>query len=164
MIKIGVISDTHIPERSKGLPKQVGEAFKNVDMIIHAGDLVELNVLEQLKKICPNVKAVYGNMDPEEVRLKLPEKELLKIGKYTIGVMHGYGAPQNLVDLLTASFKQDKVDIIIFGHSHNSMNQKIGNILFFNPGSAVDKVFSSYTSCGIIEVNDEIKAKIVKIQ
>lgn len=164
MTKIGVISDTHIPERGGDLPAEVAEAFKGVDMIIHAGDFVDLSVWEQLKKICPNVLGVWGNMDPENVRKKLPEKELIKIGRYTIGVMHGYGPPHNLVELLTSSFKQDNVDVIIFGHSHNPMNQKIGNILFFNPGSAVDKIFSSYTSCGIIEVNDEAKAMIIKIK
>ena len=164
MTKIGVISDTHIAQRDKALPAEVLEAFKGVDMIIHAGDLVDLDVLGQLKKICPQVKAVWGNMDPEIVKQKLPEKEIIRVGKYTIGLMHGYGAPHNLVELLTSSFKQEDPDIIIFGHSHSPMNQRIGKTLFFNPGSAADKTFSSDTSCGIIEVNDEIKASIIKIK
>ncbi len=164
MTKIGVISDTHIPERGKELPAQVLEAFKGVDMIIHAGDFVGLEVLERLKEICPNVKGVWGNMDPEELRKKLPEKVVIKIGRHTIGVMHGFGAPNKLVELLSASFKHDNVDVVIFGHSHDPMNRKIGRTLFFNPGSAVDKAFSSYASCGIIEVNDQIKARIIKIK
>ena len=164
MTKIGVISDTHLPQRGMELPAEVMEAFKGVDMIIHAGDLVDLNVLEQLRKICPHVKAVWGNMDPEKVRMKLPEKELIKSGKYTIGVIHGFGAPHNLVEILTSAFKQDNVDVIIFGHSHSPMNQRIGKILFFNPGSAADKIFSSQTSCGILEINDEIKGKIIEIK
>ncbi|MFH0763247.1 MAG: metallophosphoesterase family protein, partial [Candidatus Omnitrophota bacterium] len=134
-MKIAVISDTHIPERAAGLPPELLRAFQGVDMIIHAGDLAELKVLDVLKKACPNVKAVWGNMDSQELRRRLPEKQIIKIGKHTIGLMHGYGAANNLIDNLKSSFKEDKVDLIIFGHSHRAMNQKIGEILFFNPGS-----------------------------
>jgi len=64
---------------------------------------------------------------------------------------------------LTEAFKNDKVDLIIFGHSHCGLNEKKGGILFFNPGSATDKVFAPYNSYGIIEINDKIKATIIRI-
>lgn len=162
-VKIGVISDTHIPERANEIPQKILDDFKNVDMIIHAGDLVDLSVLEKLKSVCSNIKAVWGNMDPEEVRKKIPEKEILQIGKHRIGIMHGYGAPNNLVQHLSSIFKDDKVDMVIFGHAHYSVNEKIGGILFFNPGSATDKVFAPYNSYGIIEINDKIEARIIKL-
>ncbi len=162
-MKIGVISDTHIPDRAGDIPVEILEEFKNVDMIIHAGDLVDLGVLDKLKSICSNVKAVWGNMDPEGVRRKLPEKEVLKVGNYKIGVMHGYGMPDKLTDLLASHFKNDNVNLIIFGHSHSSLNEKRGGILFFNPGSPTDKIFSLYNSYGIIEINDKIEAKIIKL-
>jgi uncharacterized protein len=162
-MKIGVISDTHIPERAEELPPELLEAFRGIDMIIHAGDLSELRVLDTLKKICPNVKAVWGNMDPQEIRDRLPEKEIIKIGKYAIGLMHGYGAPNNLIDNLKSAFKEDRVEVIIFGHSHRAFNQKIGGVIFFNPGSPLDKIFSDYTSYGIIEINGGIKTKIIRI-
>jgi hypothetical protein len=162
-MKIGIIADTHIPDRAKEIPKKILEDFKNTDMIIHAGDLVDLGVLGKLKAICKNVIAVWGNMDPYEVREKLPEKEIIKVGKYKIGVMHGYGVPGNLINLLTSVFKNETLDIIIFGHSHYSVNEKKAGILFFNPGSPTDKIFSPYNSYGIIEINDEIKAKIIKL-
>lgn len=162
-MKIGVISDTHIPDRAKELPQEVLESFKDVDMIIHAGDILNLSVLEQLKTICKNVKAVWGNMDPYELRKKLPEKEIIKVGNYKIGLMHGYGHPSKLIDLLSKEFKDDRVDIIIFGHSHSGLNEKKGNILYFNPGSATDKVFSLYNSYGIIEINDKIESKVIRL-
>ena len=162
-MKIGVISDTHISDKSKNIPQEILEEFKNVDMIIHAGDLVDLNVLDQLKNVCSNVKAVWGNMDPEEVRKTLPQKEVLQIGNHKIGIMHGYGSPNNLIELLTSAFKDDKVDLIIFGHSHSGLNEKKGGILFFNPGSPMDKIFAPYNSYGIIEINDKIKARIIRI-
>lgn len=140
-MKIGVISDTHIPDRAKYIPKEILQEFRNVGMIIHAGDFIDLSVLKELKNFCSNVKAVWGNMDPMEVRKELPQKEILKIGNYKIGIMHGYGAPNNLIDLLTSNFKDNFVDIIIFGHSHSAFNEKRSGILFFNPGSPTDKVF-----------------------
>ena len=162
-MKIGVISDTHISGESKNIPQKILEEFKNVDMIIHAGDLADLSVLDKLKGICAKVIAVRGNMDPEEVKKILPEKEIIQVGNHKIGLMHGHGAPANLVELLTSVFKNDKVDLIIFGHSHSGINEKRNNILFFNPGSPTDKVFAPYNSYGIIEINGGIKARIVKI-
>lgn len=162
-IRIGVISDTHIPDRTAGIPQKILDGFKNVDMIIHAGDLVELSVLQDLKSVCKKVIAVYGNMDSPETREKLPEKEIIKAGKYKIGVIHGYGHPAKLVELVGQQFKGDDVDVIIFGHSHLPFNEKRGGILYFNPGSATDKIFSPYNSYGIIELNDTIEAQIIKI-
>lgn len=162
-MKIGVIADTHIPDREKEIPHQILEAFKSVDMIVHAGDLVELGVLDKLRSVCKNVNAVWGNMDPYEVRKELPEKQVIKMGNYRIGIMHGWGHPSKLVELLSAIFKKDEVDLIIFGHSHNAFNEKIGNVIYFNPGSPTDKSFALYNSYGIIEINDKIEAKIIKI-
>ncbi len=162
-MRIGVISDTHIPERAKVIPQAILEDFKNVDMIIHVGDLVELSVMDKLSAVCKNVLAVYGNMDPYEVRKKLPEREIIKIGKYKIGIMHGNGVPFRLIEFLRQAFKNDEVDLIIFGHSHKPLFEKNGDILFFNPGSPTDKIFSPYNSYGIIEINDKIEAKIIRV-
>jgi len=163
MTRIGVISDTHIPDRASQIPGQIIEDFKNVDMVIHVGDLVDLSVIEQLRSVCKEVIAVWGNMDPYEVREQLPEKEIIKVGSHRIGIMHGFGAPGRLIDFLTEKFKNDAVDIIIFGHSHLPFNEKKGDILFFNPGSPTDKIFSTVNSYGIIEVNDTVNAKIVEV-
>ncbi len=162
-MKIGVISDTHISDREKDIPQQVLDAFKKVDMVIHAGDLVDLKVLDKLKSVCKDVRAVWGNMDPYEVRKDLPEKQIIEAGKYRIGVAHGYGPPNKIIDLVTEIFKKDNVDIIIFGHSHAAFNEKRGNTLYLNPGSPTDKMFSPWNSYGIIEINGKIEAKIIKI-
>lgn len=162
-MKIGVIADTHIPDREKEIPRQILEAFKDMDMVIHAGDFIDLSVLDKLKTVCKDVKAVWGNMDPYEVRKQLPEKEIVRVGNHKIGIMHGYGPPNGLIGLLGEIFKEEDVDIIIFGHSHSAVNEKRGDILYFNPGSATDKIFALYNSYGIIEINDKIKARIIKI-
>ena len=163
-MKIGVISDTHIPERAAEIPKKILSDFKNVDMIIHAGDIQEWSVLQALESACKNVVAVCGNMDSHEIRRKLKQKEIIKVGKKRIGVTHGMGAPAALIDHLERLFHDDKVDVVIFGHSHVATQEMKGGVLYFNPGSPTDKMFSPYNSYGIIEINDTaIKARIIKL-
>lgn len=160
-MKIGVISDTHIPERAPKIPPELFTIFKDVDLIIHAGDLACLDALEQLKKIAP-VKAVCGNMDTHEVQCTLPKKEILTIGKFKIGIFHGKGAPGRITSCAKEAFGE-KLDVVIFGHSHSPVCEKHGGTLFFNPGSPTDTMFAPYRSCGILEINDEIKATIVRL-
>ncbi len=162
-MKIGVISDTHLRDKNEFLPRKIEEAFGQVDMIIHAGDLLDVSVLEKLKKLCPHVVAVRGNMDPEPVRKILADKEILKIGKFKIGLTHGQGHPSGLPELILNMFKNDAVDAIIFGHSHNPTNEVKNGVLLFNPGSATDKIFAEYNSYGILEINDKIEGKIIRI-
>lgn len=162
-MKIGVISDTHIPVNADTIPKKVLEAFKSVDMVIHAGDLVDLSVIDILRHACKEVIAVAGNMDSQKVKTKLPEKQIITVGNCKIGITHGYGHPNSLIELTAKIFKNDNVNIIIFGHSHAAINEKKGNILYFNPGSPTDKVFAAYNSYGILEINDKIEGKIIKL-
>lgn len=162
-MKIGIVSDTHISGKSERLPKSMLDDFKTADMILHAGDLIDIDVLDELKQTCKDVHAVAGNMDSVQVKEKLNIKEIIPIGKYRIGLMHGWGNPAKLIEVLAEEFSRDKVDIIVFGHSHSPVNLKKSGILFFNPGSAMDKIFAPYNSYGILEINDKIEAKIVKL-
>jgi hypothetical protein len=161
-MKIGVISDTHIANKNEHVPAIILDVFRQMDMVFHAGDMVDLRVIDELKAACPKVLAVSGNMDPEAVRNKYPQKQIIEVAGYKIGLMHGCGAPLNLVDLLKCAFKEDKPNIIVFGHSHKPMNEFIDNVLFFNPGSATDFT-ADYNSYGIIELDKGINARIIKI-
>jgi uncharacterized protein len=163
MTRIGVISDTHISDKQHQIPEKIIEAFKSVDMVIHAGDILELSVLEALRRACKDVRAVAGNMDSEETKKILPEKEIITVGKYRIGIAHGYGHPAGLTGVMEKIFKDDTVDVIVFGHSHTPFNEKKGKVLYFNPGSPTDKIFAPFNSYGILEVNDTIKGKIIKL-
>ena len=154
-IIIGVISDTHISDQSDHLPGVVLDAFKRVDLIMHAGDIVSLGVIDELKKVCPKVVVVAGNMDQEPIKKKYPLKQVMEIFGYKVGLMHGAGSAGNLVELLKDAFKEDSCDLIIFGHSHKPMNEQIGRTLFFNPGSANDSAAES-NSYGIIELKDKM--------
>ncbi|MFH1613022.1 MAG: metallophosphoesterase family protein [bacterium] len=162
MKKIGIISDTHIPITASCLPCEILKAFQNVDLILHCGDLVDIKVLEDLKKLA-TVKAVAGNMDSQEVVSALPQKEIIEIEKVKIGLIHGKGSPDNLIDYVNSQFDND-IDIIVFGHSHQALSKKIKNKLYFNPGSPTDKRFAPYNSYGLIYIDSkEIKEKIIKI-
>jgi putative phosphoesterase len=162
-MKIGVISDTHLSPGNCKLPEKLISGLKGCDLIIHAGDLVDISVLDMLKKIS-KVEAVYGNMDERNVTSQLEDKKILNIQEKKICVMHGYGHPDKLVDILKNEFFSEKPDIIIFGHSHVPKNEYIDGTLFFNPGSATDTVFAPYRSYGIIEIDKgEIKAEIHKL-
>ena len=160
-MKILVLSDTHIPRVAPDLPEPVYAEIKGADMILHAGDFVDLDVLETLRKL-KKVHAVYGNMDSPELRRTLKDKEIVSAGKFRIGLIHGYGAPKDLMETVKAEFAN--VDVIVFGHSHTAMNVVKDGILFFNPGSPTDKIFASANTYGILEVTDKkIEGRIVAI-
>lgn len=160
-MRIGVISDTHIKASIKDLPKVIFEDFKKVDLILHAGDLVNIAVLDDLKKIA-QTKAVVGNMDFPEVERVLPKKETIQIGRFKVGLIHGYGAPDGLIERIKREFEPD-VNMIVFGHSHRPVNESRDGVLFFNPGSPTDKIFAPFNSYGIIEIDDKIKTTIIKL-
>jgi uncharacterized protein len=162
-MKIGVVADTHLSAKNLPLPSRLINGLKGVDMIVHAGDIVEMEVLDQLKTICPEVKAVAGNMDSEAVKWALPQKEIFNAGKFVIAVMHGWGPPAGLPELVLGELRDKKPDVIIFGHSHAPYNKKVSGVLLFNPGSVTDTVYAEYNSYGIIEIGRTIKARIVKI-
>lgn len=160
-MKIMVLSDTHIPRVAQDLPRKIYDEIAGVDMIMHAGDFVDAEVLTKLKKL-KKVCAVYGNMDPPELRRALNEKEILQAGKFKIGLIHGYGAPKELVDTVGGEFAN--VDAIVFGHSHSATNIVKGGVLFFNPGSPTDTIFASSNSYGILEIyDDKIEGRIIQL-
>lgn len=162
-MKIGVISDTHISGSADEIPSQIYDHFSGVDLILHAGDLLELRVLRELERIA-KVKGVYGNMDLPEVRKSLPFKEIINAGKFKIGLTHGLGPPIGLRRRVKKVFRGDEVDVIVFGHSHLPLNLMEKGILFFNPGSPTDRIFAPYRSCGILVVDSEVKGRIIRLK
>ncbi len=160
MLRIGVVADTH----SRELPKMMIKDFKSVDLIIHAGDFCDTPDYEALAGI-KQVKAVYGNMDTAAIRKIFPRRQIFKLGVFTVGLFHGEGPPKTILEKVKEEFQKDKVDIVIFGHSHQPLNQKEGNVLYFNPGSPNDTVFAPYCTYGILEIaNKDFSAKHVRIK
>lgn len=157
-MKIGVVSDTH----SQPLPRQMLEDFKTVDFIVHAGDFCSVAVLEELQKI-KEVKGVYGNMDEPAVRKLLPRRQLIACGGFTIGIFHGEGASAALLGVVQGEFKDAKVHCVIFGHSHQPLNEMRNHVLYFNPGSPTD-VVARYRGYGILEVGKNLSGQLIKVK
>ena len=137
-MRIGLISDTHIPSMSGELPYQVAEAFAGVDLILHAGDLHILPVLDDLEEIAP-VIAVRGNGDrlvPPDPRLK--DTYVLKVEGLFIGLTHALEYPETPWNSIEASMARDfggEVDVIVFGDTHVALVESYKGILLVNPGS-----------------------------
>ena len=152
-MKIAVLADTHV-NRLEHLPKKLIDALSTVDLIIHAGDFTDVRLLEELKRL-REVKAVHGNIDSRELKTVLPIKEIIEIGNKRIGITHGSGGPWGIEERVRKMFESDRIDIIIYGHSHRSQNKVINDILFFNPGKATD-------SFGILMINGGAKGEIIR--
>ncbi|GAA0324101.1 metallophosphoesterase family protein [Bacillus carboniphilus] len=155
-MKIGVISDTHMPKQAKQLPSHLLAGLNGVDLIIHAGDWTTLDVYHQLSSIAP-VKGVYGNVDPSEIKESFQSQLLLTILGKKIGVTHGHlGKKKTTPERAMDAFTSTHVDIVLFGHSHIPYHEKIGNTILFNPGSPTDKRFQPRYSYGILTIENEV--------
>lgn len=158
---IGLISDTHIPDRAKKLPKQVITTFKNVDLIIHAGDLTSLEVIDELEKIAPTI-AIQGNMD-RAAGIKLPNAKVIEIEDLKIGIAHGEVYPRADTQQLLYLARQLDVDILITGHSHQPKIEQNEGILLLNPGSPVVPRLADRTVM-LLEINNkDVDVEVVKI-
>lgn len=160
---IGLISDTHIPSRASRIPQEVFKAFEKADFIIHAGDLVELSVIDELEQIAP-VLAVHGNMDNAEVSGALPQIDSLKIYNWKIGVMHD---PNTLMGngKMKEIAKQNGFNVFVYGHTHSSSIKWEEEVLYINPGSPTNpSSIISKCSVALLKVTkSEIKPEIIHI-
>jgi putative phosphoesterase len=151
---VGIISDTHVPKRAMCIPKSVFEIFEKVDYIIHAGDLVELAVVDELETIAP-VLAVHGNMDGLEAANALPRFNSLRIFDWKIGVTHDQN---NLFGLNKPSENttEKEFDVFIYGHTHVADIKWEGTVLYINPGSPTDPLSVLVKpSVGLLKITKE---------
>ena len=161
-MKIAIISDTHIHDHVSKMQELINRYFKDADMIIHAGDYTTKGVVEILK-LSKNFVGVYGNNDGEAIREMLKEKEVIKISGYKIGVYHGHGT-KDTMDNAYDKFKNDKVDIIVFGHSHQPGIITKNKILMLNPGSINYRRKERWHSYIILNINrDEMSTELIYI-
>lgn len=160
---VGLISDTHIPKRAKCVPKRVFEIFETTDYIIHAGDLVDLSVIDELEQLAP-VLAVHGNMDSSQVSGALPRLNSLKVFDWKIGVMHDPNVVFGLGKMRELA-KENGFNVFVYGHTHVSSVKWEDKILYFNPGSPTDpSLFMSKPSVGLLKITKEtISPQIINI-
>jgi putative phosphoesterase len=140
--RIGVISDTHGLLRQEAMERLIG-----VDVIIHAGDVGNQEVLDELEQVAP-VFAVRGNMDRGEWAEKLSLNRLVEVGGIAIYVLHDL----EKLDIVPESAN---VSLVISGHTHRPMKERKADVLFLNPGSIGPRRFNKPLSSAMLEVGAE---------
>ncbi len=163
MVRIGVISDSHFISEKVKLPAKIIDVFKGVDRIFHAGDIISPRVLEQLSSIA-KVTAVRGNMDTNKSLLSLPEVVIEEIEGVKVGLIHGWGPPGGITDRIRQKFPPD-INCIIFGHTHQPMNEQIDGVYFFNPGASFDRIYSLFNSVGLLSLDKgKVHGEIIELE
>jgi putative phosphoesterase len=149
---IGVISDTHGLLRPEAL-----RALQGSDYIIHAGDIGDPQILDQLATIAP-VTAVRGNVDHDAWAQKIPATNVLEVGERSIYVLHQ-------LHELDLKPEAAKFGAVIYGHSHVPKQEWKNGVLYFNPGSAGPRRFSLPVSLGrLLLTNRKVESEIMTLE
>ena len=180
VVRIGLISDTHIPEAGPELPKEVFQAFEGVDLIMHAGDMHVIQVLDWLEVVAPVVGAL-GNGDvpdsmsktrpgiPPDPRVK--EAPVVVVEGLTIGMVHYFPVPGDLPWLTQQEFLDryfiERLDVVVCGHTHKALIVENEGLLIVNPGSPTlpDNLTNILGNVGILEIADgKVEAHILNLR
>ena len=148
---VGVISDTH-----GRLPHDLARAFDGVDLIIHAGDIGEPEILDALDKIAPTI-AVRGNMDFGQWARDLPAEESIEMNHTLVKVLH---------DVCRLSWKSGKTapDVVISGHTHRPLQEENQGILYINPGSAGFPKYGHAPTVALLEIKGQsLRVRIIDL-
>jgi putative phosphoesterase len=151
-ITLGVVSDTHMPRHARALPAALKRGLAQVDVIVHCGDIVDAMAIALFEAIAP-VEAVAGNNDPPELHRRFGKRRMLEFGSVRIGVVHGHeGSGRSTPARAQNAFTDERVDAILFGHSHVPYCEVHGGVLLFNPGSPTDRRRQREFSYGILRI------------
>lgn len=161
-MRIGVISDTHLRSAPKSFLESLKGTLGEVELILHCGDWVSLDLLEALQNQGWKVFGVSGNMDSVEVSRVLPQKREMELEGRRVGLVHGWGAPQGIEGRVRSLFHG--VDIIVFGHTHSPFWGKSEGVWLFNPGAACGWGNPRGRTAGIMHLEDEIKFELVTLE
>ena len=147
-----LISDTHVPDRSRGLPDVVRTAADSADLIVHAGDWTRASVLDDLSQH-GEILGVYGNNDGPDLRSRLPEIARREIEGVRFAVIHETGDAKRRHTWADASFPD--TDVLIFGHSHIPWDTvSPGGLRLLNPGSPTDRRRQPHRTVMTLTVED----------
>jgi uncharacterized protein len=137
VMKIAVISDTHLPRGTRALPADCIERLRAADLILHGGDIVGEGFLGELLALGPPVEAVYGNMDEPALKALLPKERIVEAGEARIGMVHIPGPRAGRQARLLARFPG--CDAIVYGHTHVPEAERHNGVWILNPGSPTER-------------------------
>jgi len=149
-MRLAIISDTHMPRGDRRLPASCVAACREADAILHAGDLVDVSVLELLRELGPPVHAIHGNVDNAAVRAILPSRRELALEGVRVGMIHAPGPARGRLDALRARFP--RCDAVVFGHTHMPEHAERDGFAIFNPGSPTERRRAPSHTMGIATI------------
>ncbi|MCF6378841.1 metallophosphoesterase [Nocardioides KLBMP 9356] len=133
-----LLADTHVPKRARDLPADVWRAVAEADVVVHAGDWVDVRLLDELEARSRRLVACHGNNDHGELRERLPEVARVEIEGLRLAVVHETGPSTGRDERMSAAY--DDVDVLVFGHSHIPWDTTTASGLrLLNPGSPTDR-------------------------
>ncbi|MFU8947444.1 metallophosphoesterase family protein [Mycetocola zhadangensis] len=133
-----LLADTHVPKRARELPAQVWDAVDSADVVFHAGDWVNEELLDQFEDRAARLVGVYGNNDGEDLRSRLPLVAQTVIDGIRFAMIHETGTAKGREERADLQFPD--IDVLIFGHSHIPWDsESAGGMRLLNPGSPTDR-------------------------
>jgi putative phosphoesterase len=161
-VLVAAISDTHLPRGARRLPDACLERLRSADLILHAGDLSTVAVLEELRSLGPPVEAVYGNADEPAVRELLPHDLVVEAAGARIAMTHIPGPAAGREERLAARFAG--CDAVLYGHTHLPEVKRHGEVLLLNPGSPTERRRGPFHSMLLLEVEaGEIRPELLRL-
>ncbi len=136
-MRLAIISDTHLPRGARSIPEACLERCREADAILHAGDLIDMPVLELLRALGPPLHAIHGNVDSAAVRAVLPARLEIELDGVCIGMVHAPGPVAGRLEALRARFP--RCDAVVFGHTHMPEHGERDGFQIFNPGSPTER-------------------------
>jgi len=136
-MQLAIISDTHMPRGARAIPPACLERCRAAELILHAGDLSDVAVLELLRSLGPPVHAIHGNVDSDALRAQLPGRLEVELDGVRVGMLHIPGPAVGRVQRLRAAFPA--CDAVIFGHTHMPEHGELDGFQIFNPGSPTER-------------------------
>ncbi|HET7856484.1 MAG TPA: metallophosphoesterase family protein [Gaiellaceae bacterium] len=133
---VAVISDTHMPRGSRRLPDECVRRLDAADLVLHAGDFVTADVLEELRGL-GRLEAVHGNMDDDALRRSLPGERIVEVAEVRIGLVHEGGPKQERPARLAGRFPS--CHAVVYGHTHMPEILRHGRTWILNPGSPTER-------------------------
>ena len=161
-MRVAVISDTHLPRGQRRLPDACLAELRQADLILHAGDIATVAVLEEIEAIGPPVRAVRGNVDEPSLHGRIPEALTVDADGVAIAMLHDAGPRSGRRNRLRRRFSGARV--IVFGHSHIPFNEDEDGLLLFNAGSPTWKRRAPFPSMGILWIeNGDVEGEIFPV-